>query len=397
MATILNHIRQSEDSSRRTGGSFLIHLQLEIQILSFLRTDLSRSLASTPIVLALALGILTARAQAEPEGPGRARTITVQVVRHSWWLSDASSGELLCTLAVDHEGLPARGEVLELCGGEIYQAWLASPACDTADESCQGVLLHQVSANQVSKQVVVQLEPASAELSLKGCQPIDSGPACTDLPTLIIDGIEPLPNESIEAVRGTMDGLAFSCEDPQCALPLQPTGSSGRWLSFWATSSFGDTSEHYTAKIRVAMAPGGGWFVDVLSSQWRGTPPPSCAAAWGALPPAGGLPHWLTTPQDVDGLQSSEPYSRLADEFLNRGLADASNCPSGGRLADGSVSACGLEAARPAIEEWQNRFDLRILTVAHERNVPAQLLKNIFAQESQFWPAVYENIVKEYG
>ncbi|MGA9533691.1 MAG: hypothetical protein WBR18_13320, partial [Anaerolineales bacterium] len=42
-------------------------------------------------------------------------------------------------------------------------------------------------------------------------------------------------------------------------------------------------------------------------------------------------------------------------------------------------------------------FDLRILTVAHERNVPAQLLKNIFAQESQFWPAVYENIVKEYG
>jgi hypothetical protein len=349
------------------------------------------------LILALAGSALAANAVAEPEGPGRTRTITVQVVRHSWWLSDGDSGELLCTLAVDHDGLPTRGEVLDLCGGEVYQAWLDSPACDVGDDSCQGVLLHEISANQVSKQVVVQLEPANAEISLQGCQPVGSGPACADLPTIIIDGIEPLPNESIEAVRGTMGGLAFDCAQEQCALPLQPTGSSGRWLSFWAVSSFGDASEHYTAKIRVAMAPGGGWNVDVLSSQWRGSPPPSCAAAWGALPPAGGLPAWLTTPGDIDDLQSSEPYAHLADEFLNRGWVDAGSCPSGGRLADGSVSACGLRAAQPAIDEWQNRFDLRILTVANARNVPAQLLKNIFAQESQFWPAVYENIEKEYG
>lgn len=333
---------------------------------------------------------------AEPEGPGRSQTLTVQVSRHTWWLSDAKSGDLLCTLAVDHDGLPARGEVLELCGAETYQAWLDSPACASTDETCEGVLLHEVDVSRVDKQIVVQLPNPSAEISLRGCDAFEPDGACRQLPSLVIHGVEPLPNESISGIRGTMEGVTFSCEAAECEVPLQPTGTRGRWLTFWAQSSFGDSTEHYTAKVRVTMAEGG-WYVDVLSSQWRGSPPPSCAAAWGALPPAGGLPTWLSTPDDVDGLRSQEPYSHLADEFLNRGLADASACPAGGRLADGSVSACGLEAARPAVEAWQNRFDLRILTIAVERNVPAQLLKNIFAQESQFWPAAYEDVEKEYG
>jgi len=347
-------------------------------------------------LMVIALFVVTGDAFAEPEGPGRSQTLTVQVSRHTWWLSDAESGELLCTLAVDHDGLPTRGDVLDLCGAETYQAWLDSPACEATDEACEGVLLHEVDVGRVSEQIVVKLPQASAEISLKGCDTGAADGVCRQLPSLVIHGIEPLPNEYITGIRGTMGGVTFSCEGAECEVPLQPTGTRGRWLSFWAQSSFGDSTEHYTAKVRVTMAEGG-WYVDVLSSQWRGSPPASCAAAWGALPPAGGLPGWLSTPESVDGLQSNEPYARLADEFLNRGLADASACPSGGRLADGSVSACGLQAARPAVEAWQNRFDIRILTTATERNVPAQLLKNIFAQESQFWPAVYEDVVKEYG
>jgi hypothetical protein len=40
--------------------------------------------------------------------------------------------------------------------------------------------------------------------------------------------------------------------------------------------------------------------------------------------------------------------------------------------------------------EWQNQFDERIMEVALETGVPAQLMKNLFAKESQFWPGVFQ-------
>jgi hypothetical protein len=66
---------------------------------------------------------------------------------------------------------------------------------------------------------------------------------------------------------------------------------------------------------------------------------------------------------------------------------DVSSCPDGGLLSEGTgASPCGLAAAQGAVTEWQNRFDGLIIEVAHETGVPAQMLKNLFARESQFWP-----------
>jgi hypothetical protein len=82
--------------------------------------------------------------------------------------------------------------------------------------------------------------------------------------------------------------------------------------------------------------------------------------------------------------------------LISQNLVSASECPSGGLLPNGYADACGLEKARPIVESWQNQFDQRIIEVANETSVPAQLMKNLFAQESQFWPGVFR-VPFEYG
>jgi hypothetical protein len=52
-----------------------------------------------------------------------------------------------------------------------------------------------------------------------------------------------------------------------------------------------------------------------------------------------------------------------------------------------------METARGAVNEWQNQFDEMILSVATDTSVPAHLLKNLFATESQFWPGNTKNDV----
>jgi hypothetical protein len=173
-------------------------------------------------------------------------------------------------------------------------------------------------------------------------------------------------------------------------------------VEFWADSSFGDSSEHFTAQVRVidsgvSGSPGmDGWYVDILSSQWRGAEIASCAQVWHAFPPLGGPPAWLLTPEVPELLATDISYSYLAGRLISEGLVDASSCSSSGLLSNGYADACGLELARPLVDEWQNRFDLQIIDVAQETGVPAQLMKNIFAQESQFWPGVFR-VPNEFG
>jgi hypothetical protein len=65
-------------------------------------------------------------------------------------------------------------------------------------------------------------------------------------------------------------------------------------------------------------------------------------------------------------------------------------------LPNGYANACGIERARLLLVEWQNQFDNRIVQVARETGVPAQLMKNLFAQESQFWPGLFR-VPFEFG
>lgn len=361
-------------------------------------------MASVKLALLLVFtALLTARPQsaalADLDDPPRQNSILVNYTAHTWWLTDWQDNQVICSVTVDHEGLPTHPEIRRECGETVYQEWIETAPCRESVQdpsSCRGIYLHYHDSTRAERTVVVDLPSPSVSLSLGGCQPAPPDYICHGQPVLVFTGIEPLPNEEIVRIRGTVSGLPFSCPTSRCELPLRATAVGGVDLVFWGESSWGDSSAHFTARVRVLPVGAGpdlsaGSYVDVLSSQWRGESPASCSMAWDSLPPPGGLPAWLTTPPSSDDLVSNKPYTLLAGTLISQGLAGAETCPDGGLLDSGAASPCGLEQARPVVEEWQNRFDELIHATSLARGVPAQLMKNLFAHESQFWPGIYED------
>lgn len=331
----------------------------------------------------------------------RVTTLTVPYIEYEWWLMSWSGNQFLCRVLVDHEGLPTIEEVASECGPGVANAWAATPVCKNPLE-CKGAYIHLIGSRAEEREVNVELPQPEIWVSLEGCSPQPPENRCTEIPTLVLTGIEPLPNERITTLQGTLAGEPFYCLSDVCNIPLRATPILGSNLEFWADSSYGDSSQVFSAQVRVietgvtASPDLKGWYVDVISSQWQGAPLASCARIWDAFPPIGGLPDWLKTPDEPLLLASEEPYYYLAGRLIAQGLVDVSNCPSGGMLSTGYADACGLEQARPMLTEWQNQFDSRIVQVARETGVPAQLMKNLFAQESQFWPGIFR-VPYEYG
>jgi hypothetical protein len=344
----------------------------------------------------------------EPETIERQTTITVSYTRYEWWLLRWDTSQLICQVYIDHSGLPSADEILIDCGGDIYRLWINTPACGGLEDGssqptqCTGLYLFFIGSEPAEKTIDVDLPPPQVWVELSGCEPRFPDNLCPTLPMLYFTGEEPLPNEHIAALHVLMDGQPFDCLGATCSVPLRPTTLAGMAVEFWADSSFGDSSAHFKAQVRVidsgvSVSPGmGGWYVDVLSPQWRGNQIASCAQVWQAFPPLGGPPAWLSTPEVPELLATDIPYSYLAGRLISQGLVDASTCIGGGLLSNGYADTCGLELARPLVEEWQNRFDLQIIETAQETGVPAQLMKNIFAQESQFWPGVFR-VANEFG
>ncbi|NTV75472.1 MAG: hypothetical protein HGA66_14880, partial [Holophaga sp.] len=50
-------------------------------------------------------------------------------------------------------------------------------------------------------------------------------------------------------------------------------------------------------------------------------------------------------------------FGYLAANLILQGVVEASACPDGGIVPDGGANACGQEAARDAVAQWQNQFD----------------------------------------
>lgn len=333
-----------------------------------------------------------------PPGPDRITAITVEYTAFEWYMARWADQKKACSVIIDHEGPPLPGEVYRDCGETIYEKWTTQPPCITNEKAtCKGYYTVFVDSWPAEKEIAMQLAPASAWISLEDCEAVlsTSTNICETTPTLVIAGQEPLPNESINRVEGTYDGQPFDCDGVDtCKFHIPETNKDGVKVEFWAYSTYGDSSLIYSAQVRVQKVDEGDpdqlyWYVDVLSPQWQGQAVATCADSWNVFPPVGGPPKWLTTPNQSEELSSDIPYTYLAANLILQGAVDASSCSDGGLDANGGVNQCGLEKSRSTVNEWQNQFDELILSTALETGVPARLLKNLFARESQFWPGIY--------
>ena len=357
------------------------------------------------VILAVLIGALalinTASVFAAPDPPpkpDRYTAITIEYISYEWWLLRWSDNELICEIRVEHEGLPTPNEVYIDCGEAVYDAWMAHDACppeilsqDPAE--CPGYYLHFISSTPEEREISLALPPPIVWIDLKDCV-VENGTNRCDLPpVLALRGDEPLAGEKIIRINGELDGVPFSCDSANCDLPLIETDEDGVNLSFWADSSYGDSSYLFNAYMRVIYSENEDgthfWYVDVLSTQWRGESNASCAETWDAFPPIGGVPLWLSTPENVAGLETDKSYAYLAGNLISNGVVDTSHCADFGIDANGQTTICGLEAAQPKMIEWQNHFDEIIMEAAKETNMPATLIKRLFASESQFWPGVF--------
>lgn len=343
----------------------------------------------------------------ESDDLSRQTEIVTEENLYKWWLSRWTDNILVCQISVDHQGPPTPEEVIKECGADIYAQWLKTPPCEQAATGepttyCPGLYAYFAGFETGKVTTVVNLPPPTVWVDVSGCSLYPPENFCPQQPNLLFTAEEPLPDYEIEAVHVIVEGRKVTCGSAECEIPMKSTPFSGMEIEFWADSTFGDSSEHYTALVRVLETgvptnpADNGWYVDVLSSQWIGGPIESCSLIWESFPPPGLPPYWLATPSQELLLSSVEPYQYLAGRLITQGLVDSSDCSNNGLLVNGYADACGLSKARPLVDQWQNQFDNRILEVARETHLPAQVMKNIFAQESQFWPGVFR-VPQEYG
>jgi hypothetical protein len=340
------------------------------------------------------IGTRSAYAATEPpSGPDRFKVITQEYTSYEWWLTNWKSNKVACSIITDHEGLPLGGEIYSSCGKTIYDQWIGTKSCGS-DGSCSGYYLQLIHSTPSTRKIGIPLPAPVVWVTLEGCSPVNSTFRCQTLPSLLLRGEEPLDGEKITSLGGTVNGRPFAC-DSICHIDLVPTSDPGITITFWAFSSYGDSSVAFDARVRVIPVDdvsGHYFYADVLSTQWNDVPLAAGSLTWDAFPPLGGVPEWLSTPNRPTDLATSISFEYLAAQLIKQGAVDVSSCADVGLTQDGTASACGVAVARPAVNNWQNRFDDLIYSASISTSVPAQLLKNIFARESQFWPGVNKGL-----
>jgi hypothetical protein len=93
--------------------------------------------------------------------------------------------------------------------------------------------------------------PATVSGALQNCT-LNNGWCGVTAPVLALSGIEPVSGYAITAIEGTLNGQPFSCAGAACNRALTEGNNA---FTFWALSSFGDSSLMGTLTAKVDLTP----------------------------------------------------------------------------------------------------------------------------------------------
>ncbi len=96
------------------------------------------------------------------------------------------------------------------------------------------------------QEVTTTYPPATISSSLQNCT-LNNG-WCTTAPQLSLSGYEPVAGYNIIAIEGSLNEQNFACSNASCSVPLN---EGNNILSYWALSSFGDSSVMDTFSTKV--------------------------------------------------------------------------------------------------------------------------------------------------
>jgi hypothetical protein len=317
---------------------------------------------SIPLILTLlvTIGVVHSSAQSTTQVSGRYKIVHIQVTQYTWQLLALSDNHVICEVTVEHTGEPTTDELLSNCYQQIFplaptqtatSAAAATPTQGPTPTSTplpydfaaflKTVYWHLASTVRVDKEVKVPLP----DMVLNIVAPNKA----VDTPYVILTAYEPVPAYHITGIFGQVNYTQFACPQARCEVPVQ--GDSV--IEFWAVSSSGDESIHIQATVRVTSSDSK-FMVEIVKSAPITSFTDACSQEWGVSPNQ----TWAVFPQTPSQLATDTTLYFLTSRLITSKLVDASTCPGGGLFADGSANACGVDAARATMIQWQNQLPI---------------------------------------
>jgi hypothetical protein len=122
-----------------------------------------------------------------------------------------------------------------------YPSQPSSQGCFAATEGDQ-----YWERNEVLQEITTTYPPATLSPILQNCT-LQNG-WCVTVPQLGLSASEPISGYNILAIEGTQNGQTFACPDSSCSVTLNQGVND---FSFWALSSWGDSSTMGTLSAKV--------------------------------------------------------------------------------------------------------------------------------------------------
>ncbi len=202
------------------------------------------------LLLGLMLGLGVHRARAGYTGPNRKKTVCGG--RYNVYYHTDTAHRYLCTFRTLCGDDP--GPFAVRCSGQICRELGAGLPYLQVEQACQEEVLPPATV--------------TGEVQCTG-----QNGWCQDGAVVHITGQEPLSGYTITGIEGTRDGVQFACPGAVCDVPV--SGNGTHTVTYWALSSYGDTSEQGTQQVKVdadapqmtySLAPGSpdganGWYV----------------------------------------------------------------------------------------------------------------------------------------